>query len=75
MKNKKVGKPFKNVGDWADYNRFSCFLGYGESERLDIAEYIRENFFDPEDIVKEMKKGRVEDRNPEKLYHWTKCVE
>ena len=61
---------FKNVGDWADYNRYGEWLGYGEGERTDIEAYIRETCFDPESVIIEMLKGRVENRKSQKLYNW-----
>ncbi len=68
--------PFKTVGDWADYNRCIEYVGYGEHERTDIEAYIREiTIGDPTEVINAMHKGRLEHREPVKLYDWRDALD
>ena len=66
---------FKNVGDWADYNRLTYTLGYGDDKITDIEGFIKDNWEDPEYMIAEMKKGRIEHRDTEKTYDWKETLE
>ena len=66
---------FKNVGDWADYNRTLPYLEYGVHDRTDIENYIRETYLDPDKMVEKMKRGRIEYRKPMKMYDWKETVD
>ena len=71
-----MNEPFKDVDDFAHYHGIIVWVGYGEHHRTDIAEWIKENYFDSaaKELLDSLAQGKTEDRPRIKLYNWKDLI-